>query len=155
MLDIKINDSVVIDMPLDHAFSLCREVVADLGWRILNQSSTSLHCKELAVSAVSFNWPAEVEIVLSPVDESQTSILLKGAIFGFGPIQKSHLQGQMGNLRNRIELALKNWSEKAPHTPDRPLSSELEKLALLYKEGILTEEEFRKAKQRLLERGAI
>jgi hypothetical protein len=100
---------------------------------------------------MSFNWPAEVDVVLSSPNASQTTVLLSGSVFGFGPIQKGHLQGQLGNLRNRIELIAQERSTRAPAAASVPLSVELEKLAALRKDGILTEDEFQKAKQRLLD----
>ena len=154
MLNTKLTDTMTVDMPLSDALALCRRAVADIGWRVLEQGASRIRCKEVAVSAMSFNWPAEVDIILSSIGPSQTTILLNGSVFGVGPIQKNHLLGQMGNLRNRIELANEDRHSKAPTVAAGSLSGELEKLAALRKNGILTDEEFTKAKQRLLEKSS-
>ena len=154
MLNTKLDDSLVLQLPLADTLAICRRAVAELGWRVLDQSPTRVRCKEAAVSGMSFNWPAEVDIILSSHNPSQTSVLLNGSVFGLGPIQKGHLQGQMGNLRNRIELAALDRSSKAPAEASGTLSSELEKLAKLRRDGILTDDEFHRAKQRLLDKGA-
>lgn len=154
MLSTKLNDSMMLNIPLSETLSICRKVVADLGWRVLEQDQTRLRCKEVAVSGTSFNWPAEVELILSSLNQSQTSIYLNGSIFGFGPIQKGHLQGQLGNLRNRIEIAVQEKTDEQQRhigSTGGSLGAELEKLASLHKQGILTDEEFQMAKKRLLE----
>lgn len=153
LLNTKLNDGLVLDVSLPDALTICRKVVAELGWRVLDQDRTRIRCKEVMVSATSFNWSAEVEIILSSLSQSQTTIYLNGSVFGLGPIQKGHLQGQMGNLRNRIELATQDRAERTPAPAGSSLSAEIEKLAALRKEGLLTEDEFQKAKQRLLEKG--
>jgi hypothetical protein len=151
MLKTKLTDTLMLEVSSSDALAICRSVVADLGWRVMDQSPMNIRCKEVAVSAMSFNWPAEVDVVLSSPNASQTTVLLSGSVFGFGPIQKGHLQGQLGNLRNRIELIAQERSTRAPAAASVPLSVELEKLAALRKDGILTEDEFQKAKQRLLD----
>lgn len=153
MLNTKLTDTLQLDVPVPDALAICRRAVSELGWRVLDQGPTRIRCKEVAVSAMSFNWPAEVEIVLSSSGQSQTIVLLNGSVFGLGPIQKGHLQGQMGNLRNRIELARENQPSKAPVAASTSISAEIEKLAALCKDGILTEEEFHRAKQRLFDKG--
>lgn len=155
MLNTKLNDTMMLDIPLSEALSICRRVVADLGWRVLEQDQTRIRCKEVAVASTSFNWPAEVELTLSSVSQSQTSVYLNGSVFGFGPIQKGHLQGQIGNIRNRIEIAIQERTDEQQRRSGptgESLGAELEKIASLHKQGILTDEEFQKAKQRLLEK---
>ena len=154
MLNTKVEDRIDTNISAENAISICRKAIAEIGWRVLNQSENRIRCKEVAVSGVSFNWPAEVEIIISSSSPSSATIFLNGSIFGFGPIQKGHLQGQIGNLRNRIEIAvqeaLKHPSAEASINSPGSLAEELTKLSSLHKEGILTDEEFRKAKERLI-----
>lgn len=95
-------------------------------------------------------WPVQVEISLSAGSSSVlTKVVANGSNFGFGPIQKNHLKGQMGNLRNRIELRASEGITVVPQSSES-LTSEIERLAELHVQGILTDEEFRRAKERLL-----
>ncbi len=119
MLNIKVEDRIDANISAENAISICRKVVAEIGWRILDQSENRIRCKEVAVSGVSYNWPAEVEIIISSSSSSSATIFLNGSIFGFGPIQKGHLQGQIGNLRNRIEIAVQ---EALKHPSGRSLN---------------------------------
>lgn len=151
MLNTELYDDFDLLVAPDRALTLCRQAVADLGWRVLDQGPDFVRCKEVAVSGLSFTWPAEVQLVVESDEPGVSTVYLDGKIFGLGPIQKGHLQGQMGNLRNRIELLA---TQQAPAPGGRAgggsLSEELEKLAALKKQGLLTEEEFQQAKARLL-----
>ena len=153
MLNTELYDDFDLLVPPEHVLTLCRQAVADLGWRVLDQGPDFVRCKEVASSGISFTWPAEIQVVAESEEPGVTTVYLDGKIFGLGPIQKGHLQGQMGNLRNRIELLATQQSAPAPTggtAGKGSLSDELEKLAALKQQGILTEEEFQRAKARLL-----
>jgi hypothetical protein len=147
------KDSFIIPIPIEQAMMICKEAVAATNWRVLEQGESHLKCKEVVTQATSFNWPAEVSIDLKSIEKG-TAVVMNGGISGWGPIQSSHLQGQMGNLRNRMELAFQKLQEshKQVHTRQNELSlvSELERLANLRANGALTEEEFQQAKKKLL-----
>ncbi len=154
MLNVKINDSIETNLPIEEAYNLCRKVAVDIGWRVLEESQVSLTIKEKAVSGTSFNWPAEVEMILSSIDTDKTVINLRGSIFGGGPVQKGHLQGQLGNIKNRIEVAINEIAkakQKDSSNAKVSIAEELEKLASLRNSGILTDEEFNEAKKKLLD----
>jgi hypothetical protein len=79
---------------------------------------------------------------------------MNGSISGFGPIQSGHLKGQVGNLRNRIEVGLNKEIDTKKQTQSQSqgslLISELERLANLHEKGALTDDEFQQAKKKLL-----
>lgn len=154
MFNTKIEDRIEVSIPEENTISICRKVVADIGWRILGQSKNRIQCKEVAVSGISFNWPAEVEIIISSNSPSSSTILLNGSIFGFGPVQKGHLKGQIGNLKNRIEIKVDEETNNSNTSNNKgsseSLSDEITKLAALHKKGILTDDEFQSAKKRLI-----
>jgi len=82
---------------------------------------------------------------------------MNGTIFGWGPIQASHLKGQMGSLKNRIEIGLsklfedqKQQAASIPISQSSSLITELERLANLHAKGLLTDDEFQSAKKKLL-----
>jgi hypothetical protein len=141
----------LIDLPVDAAEHACRRAVSDLGWRLLEDDGRRLVVKEVSPNAVSFTWAAKVEIVVEEAS-SGSEVLLSGSITGMGPVPKGHLRGQVGALRNKIDLAAReSVSGETNGTGD--ISGELERLAGLYESGVLTDEEFAQAKARLLERG--
>ena len=146
----KAVDEFIINLTKNEAILACKNATAQLGWRIMGDNTDSIICKEIASQATSFTWPAEVTINIIENGE-KTKIVLNGSIMGFGPIQSNHLRGQMGRTRNLIEncsLQLKNQS--ATQNKTESLSNELERLADLHSKGILSDEEFKNAKNKLI-----
>ena len=149
-------DKFLTPLALDQVIMVCREAIASVNWRVLEQGTNRLKCKEVAIQSTSFTWPAEVEIILFPHPKG-TVIAMNGTIFGWGPIQASHLKGQMGNLKNRIEIGLsklfedqKQQAASTPISQSSSLITELERLANLHAKGMLTDDEFQSAKKKLL-----
>jgi hypothetical protein len=146
----KYREEFQLHTPLEDGMIVCREAVAGLGWRVLEQSEMRLVCKEVTPQGTSFTWAAQVEILLAGESADTTKVTLNGSIFGLGPIQSGHLKGQVGSLRNRIELGAAKSYRLARSQTSTTLASELEKLAELHTRGILSDEEYHKAKARLL-----
>jgi hypothetical protein len=146
----KHREEFELHTPLGEAVIACRKAVADLGWRVLEQSEKRLVCKEVAPQGTSFTWAAQVEIALARESPDTTKVTLNGSIFGLGPIQSGHLKGQVGNLRNRIELVSAESRRRIGDQPTTSLVSELEKLAELHARGSLSDLEYQHAKAQLL-----
>jgi hypothetical protein len=78
---------------------------------------------------------------------------LDGSIIGFGPIQSNHLKGQIGRLKNIIEI----FAEKEINQINKinynnlSISEELEKLSQLLEKGIIDNDEFQKAKKKIID----
>jgi hypothetical protein len=143
-----------VPLGIDDVMMVCKEAVASTGWRVTEAGNVRLKCKEVSVQSTSFTWPAEVMIELT-THETGTIITMNGSIFGFGPIQSGHLEGQVGNLRNRIEVGLNKMIESKKqdqfsHQQGSSLISELERLANLHEKGALTDDEFQQAKKIVL-----
>ena len=144
------NFKAELDLPysLTSVERACHEAVTELGWLVLDQRDNVLVCKEhIAFTCCSTHYPAHVEIVWMQ-DGGNTRITLNGSIFYGGPIQNKHLKEQVENLKNRIEINLRNTESSSPKST---LADELEKLAFLREKEIISEEEFAKAKEKLLD----
>ena len=146
----KYREEFNLSLSLDDSLRVCREAVADIGWRVMEQTATRLTCKEVTPQVTSFTWAAKVEILLSNDRPNETRVVLDSSIFGFGPIQSGHLKGQVGNLRNKIELAASKSNSPADAQPLGSLAFELEQLAQLHTEGKLSDEEFQAAKSKII-----
>lgn len=109
----KYSDEFVIEFAAELVMAACCEVAANLGWRVMEQSDLRLVCKEVASQVSSFTSPAKIEIMCVPSTNSSTQVSLKCSNFGYGPIQSGHVKGQVGNIRNRIMVALNNHKTSA------------------------------------------
>lgn len=146
----KHRETLELDLPADAVEQVCRRAISELGWRILEDEGTRLVVKEVSPQSTSFTWSAKIDVVVEEI-EGGSEISLNGSITGMGPIQKGHLRGQLGALRNKITLAAQDAApsgESASASGD--LSGELTRLGDLHLSGVLTEEEFAQAKARLL-----
>jgi hypothetical protein len=147
------QEKFTVALGIDEIMMVCKEAVASVGWRVAEATDTRLRCKEVSTQSTSFTWPAEVLIELT-ANETNTVITMNGSISGFGPIQSGHLKGQVGNLRNRIEVGLNKEIDTKKQTQSQSqgslLISELERLANLHEKGALTDDEFQQAKKKLL-----
>jgi len=137
----------------DAAEQACRRAISDLGWRLLEDDGRRLVVKEVSPKVTSFTWAAKVEVMIEE-DGDGSEVLLNGSITGMGPVQKGHLRGQLGALRNKIDLAAQDVAAAGSGGNGKAeISGELERLAGLRQSGVLTDEEFAQAKAQLLERG--
>ena len=149
----KYNDDFSVNYPIEDVLIICKSTIAKLGWAILEQSSSKIRCKETGRFDLNkTNFFADVEIVLSSVSNS-TKINLNGSNFGLGPFASKHIQGEVQKLKNMIEVEIgqfKNNQTGQSNAKDISVASELEKLGTLRSQGILSDEEFKLAKNKLL-----
>lgn len=137
------------------ALELCQEVAVRLGWRVLSLSGSTITVKEVSPQITGFTWPARIDVSIAATSDSACEITLDGSISGIGPIQRNHLQGQMGRFLNDLSLSVDRTkagtdSPTSGNLPATSLSAEIAKLKELMEEGVLTAEEFAVAKSRLL-----
>jgi len=135
---------------------MCQEVAAQLGWRVLEVSAKSISIKEIAPQFTGFTWPARIDVQIVEISDASCDLRLDGSIAGMGPIQRNHLQGQMGRFLNNLSLLLdrqqNSQSTAISHKPGNgnSMSEELARLKSLRDDGVLTDEEFAAAKSKLL-----
>lgn len=144
----KHQEEFQLQQPLEAVRLACKEAISDLNWRVFQETESHFWCKERQ-EVLSFSWRATFNLSLHEVSKDQTMVAVEAENFGFGPIQRGHLEGEVGKLRNKITVALEA-SEKLTHSQANDLSTEIERLADLRERGILSEEEFNTAKSRLL-----
>ena len=144
----KHEDAFSIQLPLADCL-LCSGAVAGLNWRIMEQGEDYIICKE-QVPGLGFTNPVTIEIVLRELPPGQTSDMVVGSNLGFGPIQGGHVRGQVGNLKNRVQVVASRSTASTGTQATGDLADELKKLADLHTQGVLTDKEFTNAKARLL-----
>lgn len=149
----KSNIEFLLQYPINHVEQSIKKSVSKLSWRILDQGKQYITIKEeIGLWAVKFTNLAQIEIYWEG-NENETSITFNGSIFGFGPIQLNHLNGNMNRLKNMIESEahiITNTSNDLLKKEDS-ISEEIQKLAELLQKGLLTNDEFIMAKKKLLD----
>lgn len=133
--------------------------IKDLDWILISKKSDVVVCKEFNIKPLIKKTTNDATIEIT-INESQRKILYKGKNFGFGPIQSTHVKKQVLLVKEKLEQNLKRGNtsilprkESSSDTPNASamnVSLELKKISDLLKNGILTEEEFENAKQRIL-----
>jgi hypothetical protein len=80
---------------------------------------------------------------------NNTIVRLEGENIGIGPYQETHVKRIVFQLMDRLEESLDTVEQRKSQDPD--MVRELELLDSLHEKGILTDHEFQRAKQRILE----
>jgi hypothetical protein len=168
-----------LQLPLGESLKACQVALLNIGWSFERKPDKAFITAWEPQKLLSTAWAVKTTIYLKPNPDGSTRITIEGSNFGFGPVQKAHLKQQVNLLANYVEQAVGTSSSptEGPHStethrydfsydllgrlkglagnlantqhPDS-LSSELERLADLHNKGILTDEEFQKAKSRLI-----
>ena len=137
------------------ALLYCQEVSNEMGWRVLEVSRQGISIKEVSPQVTSFTWPARIDVKIQNSNAGNCVIQLFGSVTGMGPIQRNHLQGQMGRFLNALSIHVDKKSAVPAQQPTSSansvsLAEELGKLHELFEKGILSADEFAAAKTRLL-----
>jgi hypothetical protein len=130
-----------------------RLVASSFGWRVMLDELSRITIKEDLVNLTKGTWAAELAISVTP-DGDGAQMVVNGSIFGYGPIQKNHLKGQMGRFLNEITTSLEVTeasTTKNSITGSGSVADEVKKLADLHAQGLLTDVEFATAKAKLLD----
>lgn len=145
----KYNDNLKLNSSLEDAKRICKHAILQLGWNVLEESSNSISCKEETPNLTSFTFAAKIKLLLIAHQNSVT-IEIQGSILGFGPIQAGHLKGQIGKLKNAVEVKFQSAQSNNHPKPTVSLADEITKLSELRNSGIISEIEFQKAKDNLI-----
>jgi len=152
-----------LEQNYETSLSAILNVIKELDWILVTKKIDGIVCKEYNTTPLSSKYTNDATIDIT-IDKSKKKIIYAGKNFGFGTIQSSHVKKQVLLVIEKIEESLKNTNvnlspiitEKNKleeiNSEPKSISSELKNIADLLKNGILSEEEFEKVKQRILNR---
>ena len=151
---VKLREEFNINLSLDDSLALCRRVVEANGYVVREETETGFICrgKFPSLTIRLFGAPgklATANISASPLRD-QTTVVLETSIFGIGPWNDSILLKKSRILREGIVLAADTENAAADAQPPDSLVSELERLARLHTDAVLSDEEFLEAKSKVL-----
>jgi hypothetical protein len=148
----KVNEERRFAIEMSSLMTSIRKVASSFGWRVMVDEPSRITIKEEFANLTSGTWAAELAISVVP-DGDGSEMTINGSIFGYGPIQKNHLKGQVGRFLTALTTTLE--SSQTTTTNDSGTSAgyvadEIKKLGELQAQGLISPEEFAIAKAKLL-----
>ncbi len=146
------RENVVLRLGIDNLNTIIGEVLSEFDWFLIEKDSNLLKVREK--DRFDYYNPLEMEIVME-TSHVGTRLDVSATNSGYGPVQDEYVKGQvvrflMAVRKKEDELREENIRNiKAGR--EGSLSKELEKLARLHEMGELTDEEFRRAKEKVIE----
>jgi len=129
----------------EKAIHACRYALNDLQLAIKYDKGTSFTANE-KLKILGFANPAKIEVDIKADTQGQ-KILVRTSNLGFGPIQGGHVKGVAETFLSKFKFKLE---ESASEVGTKGIADELQKLAALKEQGLLSDEEFTAAKAKLL-----
>ncbi|MGA1820526.1 MAG: SHOCT domain-containing protein [Thermoplasmatota archaeon] len=132
---------------------IVEDVVDELGWLVMERGKGWLSVKEK--DRFDYYNPLRMRIVLSSAEEGRMKIEVNAENSGAGPVQDEYIRSQVNRFIDSVRMTAEGSGPASVEKDDdrkgqRSLSEELNRLAELYDDGKLTEEEYRKAKKQVL-----
>ena len=112
------QDKFRLSLSSSDASRACRDAVAKLGWKMLEERETCLVCQR---ATNLLHWATKVDIRLAPETSTATRVSLYGSMFGWGKMSEGHLKGEVGVLRGAIEGSAAKMQQ---HLQPAPLACE-------------------------------
>jgi hypothetical protein len=145
----KFNDTFLVNLPVDKASLVCRNAISRVGWKILTESDRFFKIKNFVGATT---WPVTIEIRINS-NGAQTEIELYGKCISMGPVQLNNVKNNVSNIKNSIIAFAGNMQQQIPNaTAQNSISDDIQKMAELNRQGIISNEEFNSFKKKLLDR---
>ena len=132
---------------------IIHQVVDELDWSIVDSASDRIILKEKD----RFDYYNALEMSIDLISDGNDNIELSihANNDGYGPVQDDYIKNQVLRfikaIRSGIEDSYQEIEvEEEREDPNHSLSQELERLAKLHEEGELTDEEFSRAKEKVI-----
>jgi len=129
------------------------DVVDELGWLVMERGEGWLSVKEK--DRFDYYNPLQMRIVLSKMVEGRMRMEVGAENSGSGPVQDEYIKSQVTRFIDSVRMTAEGSGPspeegKGGFSDKHSLSMELHRLADLYERGKLTEEEYSKAKDKVL-----
>ena len=137
--------SFVVSQDIETVMSALRQTAAELSLGVIESGPRNLTVKTPAT--LNRN---SIRIDFKVNEKSGTHISAHGSMLGVGPYVQRLLQAEMGGFVNALSVKLATPSQSNSPVVNGDLASQLEQLARLRDQGVLTPEEFEVSKKRVL-----
>lgn len=136
---------LIVQESQDKASQACRFSLSEMQLAIKQDDGLVFTANE-KVKLLGFANPAKIEVKIQPDSRGQCISVCTSNV-GFGPFQGDHVKGVAETFLSKLQLKL---SESTQLGGTAGIADELQKLASLKQQGILTEDEFAAAKAKLI-----
>jgi len=135
----------VVQATQEEVTQACRYALNEMQVAIKQDTGLKLAAKE-KLKMLGFANPAKIEVGIRQ-DAHGTRIAVKTSNFGLGPVQGDHAKSVAETFLGKVQFKL---NESTKERGAIGIADELQKLATLKGQGVLSEEEFLAAKAKLL-----
>lgn len=123
----------------------CRYALNEMKLSIKKDGGSNFVAKE-QFKMLGFSYPAKIEVQIKD-DANRVKVLVNSSNMGFGPVQGGHVKTVAETFLSKVQYKLSEGRRQVPQTS---VADELQKLAALREQGVLSEEEFEAAKRKLI-----
>ncbi|MDB4623309.1 SHOCT domain-containing protein [bacterium] len=139
------KDSKLASASIDKTAQACRFSFKEMQLLVKKDNGVAFIANEKM--RFGFANPAKLEVELQS-SGNETRINVKASNLGIGPIQGGHVKGVLETFLSNVRLKINSDQQQALTGSD--LASQLQKLAEMKAQGLLSDEEFSAAKAKLL-----
>ena len=139
------KDSKLVAASIESTAQACRFAFNEMKILVKKDRGTSFQANEKV--RFGFSNPAKLEVDLLE-SGNETRLNVKASNFGVGPIQGGHVKAVAETFLANVRMHVND--KKQDSSPPFDLASQLEKLAEMKAQGLLSDEEFAAAKANLL-----
>jgi hypothetical protein len=150
----KIQETVSLESENDNLIAILLSTIIELDWMIIARDKSSIRFREKR----RFDHFNHVEGMITVDQDRRTGydvINLEAWNNGIGSIQEEFLRGKVSEfmlvLKDRVSMERLGMDEGAPKNDGITIAEEIKDLSRLYDSGALTYDEFKRAKNRLLD----
>jgi len=135
-----------IDLSISDAIIVLQKIVREFGWKVLELDSSRIVAG--APSRLPNGKTTKITVDITQISETKCQLSIDGYLMAVAA--KSFVEGQIGKLVNAVFLDANNKNKESITQNSVSVSDELSTLADMYKQNLLTKEEYEAAKRKLL-----
>lgn len=126
----------------------CEAAVSELDLSTLEEDLAVIRSRE-KVRFDAYN-PVDIELLFDEGPEG-IDLQIKAENEGVGPYQEHHVKAKVQDLMSRIRIELERYEDDLPANDPGIIMNELRMLSELRSKGVITDIEYMRAKERLLD----
>ena len=137
---------------IDHLSPIIETIITDFDWFITEREENRFKIREK--DRFDYFNPFEMELLME-ISGKGSRLRVRARNNGEGPVQDEYIRSRvlkfLDQLRKKVDERVEEELSRSIVHNAKNLVDELERLAMLHQNGSLTEDEFHKAKEKIIE----